>query len=109
MEEKNKIISAVSVIVILALIGAGFYFNSRNKKIEEESRKNEEANINFNQAAEEKAEEKSDEDDFVLGSAPEINVDVSEAVKNPVEEMPSANPYENVKNPFKDSYKNPFK
>lgn len=109
MEEKNKIISAVSIAVILALIGAGFYFNSRNKKVEEEVRKNEEVNINSNQDAEETAEEKSNDDDFVLGSAPEINVDVSEAVKNPVEEMPSANPYENVKNPFKDTYKNPFK
>lgn len=109
MEEKNKIISAVAVIAILALIGAGFYFSSRNKKVEEESRKNEEVNLNSNQNAEEKMEEKSDEKNFILGSTPEINVDVSEAVKNPVEEMPSVNPYENVKNPFKDSYKNPFK
>lgn len=32
-----------------------------------------------------------------------------EAVKNPLEEMPSTNPFEQVVNPFKELYKNPFK
>lgn len=40
---------------------------------------------------------------------PQVKIDFSQAVKNPVEEMPSVNPYEDVKNPFKESYINPFK
>ncbi|MBI2450589.1 MAG: hypothetical protein HYV47_03595 [Candidatus Nealsonbacteria bacterium] len=31
------------------------------------------------------------------------------AVENPLEEMPSTNPFEEAVNPFKDLYKNPFK
>jgi hypothetical protein len=34
---------------------------------------------------------------------------LGKAVENPLEKMPSANPFEAVKNPFKDLYKNPFK
>lgn len=30
-------------------------------------------------------------------------------VENPLEQMPSANPFEEVVNPFKELYKNPFK
>jgi len=36
-------------------------------------------------------------------------VQPSEAVTNPLEEMPSINPFEKVLNPFKEGYKNPFK
>lgn len=36
-------------------------------------------------------------------------VEVGKAVENPLEGMPSANPYEEVVNPFKEAYKNPFK
>lgn len=32
-----------------------------------------------------------------------------QAVSNPLEEMPSTNPFEKAVNPFKDLYKNPFK
>lgn len=31
------------------------------------------------------------------------------AVTNPLEQMPSTNPFEKTVNPFKDLYKNPFK
>ncbi len=31
------------------------------------------------------------------------------AVTNPLEKLPSTNPFENTVNPFKDLYKNPFK
>lgn len=31
------------------------------------------------------------------------------AVQNPLEQMPSTNPFEEVVNPFKELYKNPFK
>lgn len=36
-------------------------------------------------------------------------IEASQAVTNPLEEMPSTNPFEKAVNPFKDLYKNPFK
>ena len=36
-------------------------------------------------------------------------VEAGEAVTNPLEKIPSANPFEDAVNPFRDSYKNPFK
>lgn len=35
--------------------------------------------------------------------------DIGKATANPLENMPATNPLENVANPFRDSYKNPFK
>ena len=36
-------------------------------------------------------------------------VGAGEVVTNPMEKMPSTNPFEKVVNPFKEGYKNPFK
>ena len=36
-------------------------------------------------------------------------VEAGETVQNPFEEIPSTNPFEDAINPFRDSYKNPFK
>lgn len=36
-------------------------------------------------------------------------VGAGEVVTNPLEKMPSTNPFERVINPFKELYKNPFK
>lgn len=36
-----------------------------------------------------------------------VEVDIGKATENPVE-IPSTNPLEDVANPFRDSYKNPF-
>jgi len=35
--------------------------------------------------------------------------ELGDVVGNPLEDMPSANPFEKVINPFKDLYQNPFK
>lgn len=35
--------------------------------------------------------------------------EASQAVTNPLEELPSTNPFEEVVNPFEAAYKNPFK
>lgn len=42
-------------------------------------------------------------------SSPDVNDNIGSATENPLENMPAANPMENVANPFRDSYKNPFK
>lgn len=36
-------------------------------------------------------------------------VDVGDATKNPLDNMPSVNPLEEAQNPFRDSYQNPFR
>ncbi len=36
-------------------------------------------------------------------------VEPGEVVTNPMEKMPSTNPFEKVVNPFRELYKNPFK
>ena len=35
--------------------------------------------------------------------------EASQAVTNPLEELPSTNPFEEVVNPFEEAYQNPFK
>lgn len=98
MEDKKNIIFTALAIVILALSGAGFYFFKQKSKGSKS-----EDNPNLVQSNE-------DKNQFEISEGTgEFNVDVSQAMKDPAESLPSANPYDSVKNPFKDAYKNPFK
>ncbi len=91
MNRKFLIIFIVVVAVILVAASGGYYI-SKDKKAKEGKKK--------------------EIQDIGMGVDFNIGVDVSDigkATENPLKNMPSTNPLEEVANPFRDSYKNPFK
>ena len=82
----------VVILIVLVVVTTGtFYFLSK-KEVKE--------NITP-QVSEEELQTPD------LGNlAPEVNVGV--AVENPLENMPSTNPLEDIPNPFDNNYENPF-
>ncbi len=89
---KNKKIIIILIIVAILLVIAGVYYFSRGEKPKEETKDQ---------------PQKVDEGaDFNIGvDAGNVGQGTESALKN----MPSANPLEEVANPFRDAYKNPFK
>lgn len=88
---KKAIIIILIIIIVLAVGGAAYYFLCYEKETPE------------GPAA-----------STVTPKVPEIgkvapSVELGGGAENPLKDMPSTNPMENVKNPFKESYKNPFK
>ncbi len=95
MNKKFLIIFVVVVAVILVAASGGYYI-SKEKKAKEG----------------EKEGAKKELQDVGIGVDFNIGVDVGDigkATENPLKNMPSTNPLEEVANPFRDSYKNPFK
>lgn len=87
--KKQILIVIIAVIVLAALVAGGIYYWKYYKKGAEGEK-------------------------GIAPVVPEVSglgatVDIGEATANPVENMPSTNPYEKAVNPFEDAYKNPFK
>ena len=76
----------ISIIIILVVIGAVYYY------------------YKFVREAEGGIEIKMPELDVGI----DVGSEVGKAVVNPLAEMPVVNPLEDVANPFRDSYQNPF-
>ena len=90
------------IIAILLLIAGGVYYYNEQKKdrgVEDNIADTVEENAEQIDAAMEELQE-------VVSDIPEI--DISEAVKSPVEDLPAVNPYEDAANPFEEGYTNPF-
>lgn len=85
---KNKIIL---IVVIILLVIAGVYYFSRREKSKDE------------------AEDLSQKVDAGINYDVDANVgDVGKGTENALKNMPATNPLEEVANPFRDAYKNPF-
>lgn len=92
----KKVIIIILILVIAILLAGGCVFLlTRNKKTEGPG-----------------GTSGSERQKIVPSFGQGINVgealSVGEGIINPLENAPSVNPLEDVKNPFKDSYKNPF-
>ena len=76
----NKKALAIFIIVVLAVAGGTYYFGYRKGYV---------AGVETGMIA--------------------AQVEPGQVVTNPMEKMPSTNPFQGVINPFKELYKNPFK
>lgn len=87
---KNKKVIIVSIIAAVLLATAGVYFFSKSEKPKEE--------------AKEQPQKVDTGIDYTGVDAGNVGQGAESVLKN----MPSTNPLEDVANPFRDAYKNPF-
>ena len=88
---KNKKIIIILIIVAILLVIAGIYYFSRGEKPKEETK--------------DQLQKVDVSVDFNIG----VDVgDVGKGTESALKNMPSTNPLEEVANPFRDAYKNPF-
>lgn len=88
MEKKNLIIIIVLVVIVAGVVGFGvFYYGNRQGYTK-----------GYNAGFEEGKK---------VGRAA-AKIEAGEAVSNPMENMPSTNPFDKVINPYEEAYKNPF-
>lgn len=83
---KKKLLIIISAIIAITLIGGtAIYLNYKKEAIKKRFMPT-----------------------LLKWSGSGTSLDIGDATANPLENMPSVNPYEKTANPFKDSYKNPF-
>ncbi len=79
INKKQLVLVAVFVVIIVAIGIGGYYYGHR---------------LGYEEGEE-------------IGRATS-QVEVGDVVSNPMENMPSTNPFEKVVNPFEEAYQNPF-
>ena len=91
----NKKILFVSILAVVVVAGAlAFYFVAQKNTVQ--------------QPTQQKRTEEKDSNVSAVGNTLGVQ-DIGQATDNPLQDMPSTNPLEDVANPFRDAYKNPFK
>ena len=85
----------MSTLAVVVVAGAlAFYFVAQKNTVQ--------------QPTQQKRTEEKDSSVSAVGNTLGVQ-DIGQATDNPLEDMPSTNPLEDVANPFRDAYKNPFK